>query len=193
MPTVDPTAGPRAVQARLDATTNPRHRKMLETLKAHLAAEADGSLDGLMATLVPDPQYRMWANGADYGPKGYDAVKAYYTQLVAARRGHLEYAIERIVVDDDNVVTEGFINAYQPGPAARAFGFNVDRLDATYLVAYRAILVWPFDDEGRLVGEEGYATFNPDSAVAVAPGELPDAYVRMFDPSEYATVGIGPR
>jgi hypothetical protein len=191
MDVIDPTAGRRAVETRLATTTNPRHRQMLGQLVAHLSAEADGSLDGLMDSLVEEPQYRMWANGADYGPKGYDAVRAYYAQLVAARRGVLEYMIERIVVDDEAVVTEGFINAYQPGPAARDFGFNVKRIDATYRVAYRAILVWPFDTEGRLLGEEGYATFNPDSAVLVAPDDLPEVYVNQFDPSEYATVGIG--
>ena len=190
MVAIDPTAGHRAVEARLGTTTNPRHRKMLQQLAAHLAAEADGSLAGLMNSLVENPQYRMWANGADYGPKGYDAVKAYYAELVSARRGVLEYLIERIVLDDDVMVTEGFINAYQPGPAARNFGFNVERLDATYLVAYRAVVMWPFDADARLLGEEGYATFDPDSARPVAADDLPEVYVRQFDPSEYATVGI---
>jgi len=166
---------------------------MLTTLAAHLAAEADTSLQGLMDTLVDEPNYHMWANGADYGPKGYRAVADYYTQLVAARRGHLEYLIERIVVDDDTIVTEGFINAYQPGAAARQFGFNIERLDATYLVAYRALVLWPFDADARLLGEDGYASFNPDAAVAVDPADLPDSYVNLFDPGEYAAVGLGSR
>jgi len=190
---IDPTTGRRAVEARLATTTNPRHRKMLATLAAHLAAEADTSLQGLMDTLVAEPSYHMWANGADYGPKGHDAVAAYYTKLVEARRGHLEYRIERIVVDDDTIVTEGFIDAYQPGMAARDFGFNVDRLDVTYLVAYRALVLWPFDAEARLLGEDGYASFNPDSAQPVDPADLPESYISLFEPAEYAAVGIGSR
>ncbi len=82
------------------------------------------------------------------------------TALVEARRGHLEYLTDRIVVDDDTIVTEGFINAYQPGRAAQQFGFHVDRLDATYLVAYRALVLWPFDADARLLGEDGYASFD---------------------------------
>jgi hypothetical protein len=191
--TIDPTAGRRAVEARLATTTNPRHRTMLATLAAHLGAEADNSLQGLMDTLVAEPRYHLWANGVDGGPKGYAAVEAYYTALVQARRGHLEYVIDRIVVDDDTIVTEGFINAYQPGPAAKAFGFRVERLDATYLVAYRALILWPFDADARLLGEDGYGCYNPKAAVLVAGDELPEGYVELFDPSEYATVGIGTR
>lgn len=190
MTTIDPTAGRRAVEARLAVTTHPRHRKMLETLAAHLGAEAEGSVDALLATLVPEPQYKLWANGTDNGPKGKDAVRAYYEALVASRRGHLEYAVDRIVLDDDAAVTEGFITAYQPGRVARDFGFRVDRLDATYLVVYRAIIVWPFDADADMVGEDGYATFNPDSAVLVPAEELPEAYVALFEPSEYASAGI---
>jgi len=193
MITIDPTAGRRAVEARLATTADRRHRQMLETLAAHLSAEADGSVDRLMDTLVDEPQYRFWNNGTDSGPKGYGAVKRFYTELVAARRGYLEYIIDRIVLDDDTVVTEGAITAYQPGPAARAFGFTIDRLDATYAVTYRALILWPFDADARLIGEEGYATFDPDSAVMVPSTELPDRYVDLFDPAEYAAVGIGDR
>jgi hypothetical protein len=193
MTSIDPNAGRKAVEARLATTTNERHRTMLQTVADHLAAEAGGTVEGLLATLVPEPQYKMWANGSDHGPKGLAAVKAYYEALVASRRGHLEYALDRIVVDDDAVVTEGYITAYQPGRAAKEFGFKVDQVDATYLVVYRAIIIWPFDADARMIGEEGYATWNAESAVVVPSEELPEAYVELFDPSEYATVGIAAR
>lgn len=190
MTTIDPNAGRKAVEAKLAATTNPRHRSMLQTVADHLGAEADGTVEGLLATLVPEPQYKFWNNGADRGPKGYEAVKAFYEALVAARRGHLEYALDRIVVDDDVVITEGYITAYQPGRVAQNVGYNITELDATYLVVSRALIVWPFDADARMIGEEGYATFNPDSAVAVPSDDLPDAYISLFEPSEYATAGI---
>jgi len=177
---IDQSRSWRAVDERLARTENPRHRRMLQTLGDHLRAEEHQSLEALMATLVPEPQYHLWKNGSDYGPKGADGVRGFYTELVESKRGILEYAIERIVVDDDNVVTEGLIRAYQAGAIARGFGFNVPDVDATYLVPYRAVILWPFDAAGRMLGEDGYSTFDPDGAERVAPEDLPPAYLAQF-------------
>jgi hypothetical protein len=190
MEMIDQSVAWRFVEERLNKTENPRHRSMLEVVIGHLKAEENLDLDGLMASLVDNPVYRTWRDGQDIGPKGYEAVKAYYAALVQARRGILEYRLDRLVLDDDAVVTEGTIRAYQPGRAARTFGFNVDDVDATYLVSYRALIVWPFNEAGQLIGEDGYGNWDPDSAVRVGRQELPDAYIALFDSSEYATVGI---
>lgn len=170
----------RRVEERIDGTTNERHRKMLQVLHAHLIAEADLNLDGLMATLVDEPEYHMWGSGRDTGPKGRDAVARYYTDLVAARRGVLEYDIERIVVDDDTIVTEGFIRAYQHGPVAAEFGYAVPELDAHYIVRYRALVLWPFDDDGRLLGEDGYGGVDQTDFVRVETADLSDEYRSLF-------------
>ncbi len=110
---IDQSLSWHTVGERLARTENPRHRKMLQTLADHLRAEEQQSLELLLATLVPEPHYHLWKNGGDYGPKGAAAVRSFYTDLVESKRGILEYAIERIVVDDDNIVTEGTIRAYQ--------------------------------------------------------------------------------
>jgi len=177
---VDQSLSWRTVHERMARTDNPRHRRMLQTLADHLRAEEHQSLDELMATLVPEPQYHLWKTGADYGPKGAAGVRSFYTELVESKRGILEYAIERIVVDDDNIVTEGTIRAYQAGAIARGFGFNVPDVDATYLVPYRAVILWPFNAAGEMLGEDGYSTFDPDSAERIEPEDLPPAYLAQF-------------
>jgi len=177
---IDQSLAWRTVADRLAQTDNPRHGKMLQTLVDHLRAEEHLSLVELMATLVPEPDYHLWKQGADYGPKGAAAVRSYYSELVESKRGILEYAIERIVVDDDTIVTEGTIRAYQPGAIARGFGFNVPDVDETYLVPYRAVIFWPFDAAGQMLGEDGYSTFDPDGAERVAPEDLPEAYLAQF-------------
>jgi hypothetical protein len=177
---IDQSMAWRTVADRLAQTGNPRHRKMLQTLVDHLRAEEHLSLVELMATLVPEPDYHLWKQGADYGPKGAAAVRSYYSELVESKRGVLEYAIERIVVDDDNVVTEGTIRAYQQGAIARGFGFNVPDIDETYLVPYRAVIFWPFNLAGQMLGEDGYSTFDPDGARRVALEDLPEAYLAQF-------------
>lgn len=174
-------AGAQAIEARLARTTDPRQRGMLEVLCDHIRAEASLDLDGLMATLVDEPAYHLWGSGRDTGPKGRDAVVAYYTGLVTSKRGVLEYDIERIVLDDETIVTEGFIRAFQPGDVARAFGYAVPDESAHYLVRYRALVIWPFDADGtKLLGEDGYAGIDPEDFQSVEFAELPEEYTSQF-------------
>ena len=63
-------------------------------------------------------------------------------------------------------------------------------LDATYLVTYRALILWPFDEAGQLLGEDGYGTWDPSDAELIPGDELPAAYVALFAESERPSVGI---
>ena len=105
-----------------------------------------------------------------------EAVLGYYGDVVAVKRQILEFDVERIVVDHDTVVTEGWIHTINLGTVARARGWDVDDDDASYLVSQRVVIFWPFDDEGRMVGEDGYANFDRTQVRKLAPEELPDAY-----------------
>jgi hypothetical protein len=180
---VDQHLSVRQVEARRDRTEDPRQRAMLDTLAAHLRAEADGDLAGLRATLHEHPEYHLWADGHDYGPKGMDGVMGYYGEVVAVKRQILEFDIERIVVDHDTVVTEGWIHAINLGSVARARGWDVDDDDASYLVSQRVVIFWPFDAEGAMTGEDGYANFDRTAARKLRPDELPEAYTRLFTPA----------
>jgi len=110
------------LEARLARTENPRHRKLLETVITHGKAEAALDVDGLMATLVPDPRYHFWNNGKDRGPKGYDGVRAYYEAFAKGGGAVFESPKERICVDDRMIVHEGvmrnLIPVRWPRPAA---------------------------------------------------------------------------
>jgi len=180
MALIDQHAAAKAVEDRLSRTTDPRQRGMLETVAEHLRAEVVGDVGRLLATLVDDPVYHLWSEGHDVGPRGVDGVLAYYSELVAARRQVLEFAIERIVVDADTVVTEGWIRAINLGAVARARGWHVDDDEASYLVTQRVVIFWPFDREGRMLGEDGYANLDPDAVQRLEDSELPDAYRQLF-------------
>ena len=190
MQRIDPNRGWQAVAERQARTEDPRHRAMLQALLQHMRAEMAMDLDGMLVGLAPEPEYHMWQAGRDSGPKGMAAITEYYRNLLAVRRGVLEYAIDRFVVDDDTIVTEGVIRAYQPGRVAREFGFDVPELDATYLVTYRALILWPFDEAGLLLGEDGYGTWDPSDAELVPGDELPEVYVALFSDAERPSVGI---
>jgi len=180
MEIVDRGLSARRVQERLDRTEDPRERAMLTTVREHLQAEADVDVDRLVSTLSDQPNYHLWNAGRDIGPDDFEGVLAYYRELVAVKRHILEFDIERIVVDAETVVTEGWIRALNLGSVARARGWVVDDDDATYLVTQRVVIFWPFDAEGRMTGEDGYANFDPHDARKLADDELPDAYRELF-------------
>jgi hypothetical protein len=180
MALVDQGLSARILEERLARTESPRHRAMLETVVEHLKAEADISLDRLLATLAPTPEYHLWHNGSDIGPKGRDAIAAFYSQLVAEKRGILEFEITRTVVDDDTVVTEGFIRAIQRGDVATSKGYLVDDEAASYLVTSRVTIFWPFNEAGEMLGEDGYSNYDPTSARKLDESELPEVYKQLF-------------
>jgi hypothetical protein len=179
---IDPDKSWRAVDARLARTTNPRHRALLENLREHLRAETTGDFDALLGTLAADPHYHFWVEGNGFGggPRGLDAVNAHYQHLYEERRNVLEYDIERIVVDDDCIVTEGDFRQIYPGWVLQSRGADVDDPNAAYLVTLRIVLFWPYDADGKLIGEDSYSDgdmFSSDRIRKLDPSEIPAAFL----------------
>ena len=179
MARIDPTKTWRLVEERLAREEDPRRRRLLENVLAHMKAEAAGDIDGLMATLAPDPQYHQWgATPADNGPKGRAAVEQFYKDFVASGATNLEFDVERLVVDDDCIVTEGMMRIAYPGRTLQAMGRDVDDPAAYYLYEARMAVFWPYDTEGRLLAEDAYtATDGFANMRKLAPDELPPALV----------------
>jgi hypothetical protein len=178
---IDQTKGWRAIDARLAKTTDSRHRLLLENLRDHLEAETTGDFERLLGTLAAHPDYHFWIDGNGFGggPKGIAAVTAHYQRLYEERRHVLEYDIDRIVVDDDTIVTEGWFRQIYPGWVLRNRGAEVDDPDAAYLVTVRIVLFWPYDADGKLVGEDSYANgdmFAPERIRKLEPDEIPEAW-----------------
>jgi hypothetical protein len=177
----------RGLEERLARTTDHRHRTMLQTVIDHAKAESRGDVDGLMATLSPDPQYHFWSAGRDWGPKGREGVRAFYEQFVATGAGFFESDKTRIVVDDYTVVTESVMRGIVPGAVARARGCDVPDVDGHYLVTARTAIFWPFDEAGRLVGEDSYGSSDVTDCHRVPEAELPTEYLAMLE-----AVGVEP-
>ena len=178
---LDPSKGWRAVEARLDATTDPRQRAILACLRDHLLAEAKGDFDLLLSTLAPHPDYHFWIDGSGFGagPRGLAGVRAHYVQLFEEGRSVCEYDIERIVVDRDVVVTEGWFDQLFPGHVLRKRGAAIDDPDAVYAHRMRLLLLWPFDANARLVGEDSYANgpmYLAENLRKLPAAEIPPVY-----------------
>jgi hypothetical protein len=177
----DPTRTYTGYDDRIAATTDPRHRRMLEIVRDHAKAEVERSLDGLMATLVAEPEYHFWVQGRDMGPKGDAAVRAYYTDFVLSGGAVLESIIERLIVDDGAVVQDSYIRNLVPIGVARRRGYAIpDGIDHV-MVTYRNCVLWPFDDGDEstclLLGEDSYTPLDLEAWEAVADADLPDYYL----------------
>jgi hypothetical protein len=178
MITFDQSIGWQALEERLAVTESPRQRKLIETVIAHAKAEAEFDLDGLMKTLVAEPEYHFWRDGRDVGPKGYDGVRNYYKDFVASGAAVLTSRKDRIVVDDHSITHEGIISTLGTGKIAKARGYNnIDNENAHYLMRARTNILWSFDEDGLAYGEDSYGSSNPDDVDKIAIEDLPQVYV----------------
>jgi hypothetical protein len=156
---IDPSNTWRKVEERLKTEADPRRRRHLETVLAHMKAEALGDLEGLMATITRRREPSYHAFGTDdpvLSPQGRDAVRAFYQAFVASGAVRLELDVDRLVVDDDCVVTEGVMRMAYPGNVLRLMGHAVDDPEAFYLYETRMAIFWPMDEDGRVIGEDSY-------------------------------------
>ncbi|KUH84837.1 hypothetical protein [Mycobacterium sp. IS-1556] len=182
MAVIDPTRTWEPLEKRLADTTNERHRLVLNAVIEHMKAEAAPDMDRLMATLAPHPDYHFWGAEGDFGPKTTAGVQTYYTDFLATRTNILEFEVQRLVVDDHCLVTEGLLKQIYPGAEAQRIGIPVDDVDADYLVVFRQLLLWPIDENGKILGEDSY---NPGvvSMTKLSREELPQAYLDLVHPS----------
>ena len=175
---IDPNNTWRKVEERLKRETDPRRRRNLETVLAHMKAETTGDLDGLMATITTKREPHYHAYGTDdpiLSPKGRDAVRQFYAAFVASGAVKLELDVDRLVVDDDCIVTEGLMKIAYPGQLLKLLGHEVPNLDASYLFQTRMCIVWPMDEDGLVVGEDTYVEGDGFAGIAereLAPGDV---------------------
>ena len=160
-PDFDPERSWRVLEARLEEERDPQRRLLLERVRDHVRTEIQGDFEGLMETLVDEPQYHFFGMGPDAGPKGRAAVEAFYKQMLASGGNRFEFEMYRVVVDASAVITEGQLRQVMPGSALLASqieavqGAAVDP-DASYLSEMQILTVWPAGPDGRLIGEDIY-------------------------------------
>jgi hypothetical protein len=157
MTLIDPNRTWAKVEERLAAETDPTLRRNLETVLAHMKAEAVGDIDGLLATLSDDVAYHAYGNpDPALNPVGKDGVRTFYENFIASGATKLQFELDRLVVDRRCILTEGVMRMAWPGRTLAARGIAVDDPDAYYLYEARMATLWPFDENGLIVGEDTY-------------------------------------
>ena len=180
----DPHASWAPLRERAAATDNPRHKQLLTEVADHMEAEINGRMEPLMATLTAEPVYHMWRPGADSMVlEGAEAVRGFYGMMFDNGGQQFQVVIDRIVVDDGGVITEGQVRQVYPAAALSAMGVTeVDGQDVAnhefWMSDAQLVTVWPADPDAKLVGEDIY--FGEDAMATLTPiarEEIPDYYV----------------
>ena len=96
MKTVDSRNNWRLIDEMLETETDEWRRHMLLQLKEHVQAECGSDLEALLKTMSSEPRFHIWSANEDTGPKGFEALKQFYSGLIASKSNQFEYAVERL-------------------------------------------------------------------------------------------------
>jgi hypothetical protein len=152
---LDITQTNKAVRELIEVTENPRHRYLLQAYDRHRNLEHAGRVEEIFAPemMVERPVYRF--NMIGQPPmqlEGRDQVEPVY-RLWAETSQSVFYTESETVAVGDHLVVSTMIGYQQMlGSALAAAGVDADE-NAMYLLRGRVAMVWPYDERGRLVGE----------------------------------------
>ena len=144
-----------AVQELIEVTENPRHRYLLQAYDRHRNLEHAGRYQEIFVPemTVEHPVYRFTMLGQPpVTLEGREQVEPMY-RLWAQTNQCIFYNEDETVAVGDWMVTSTMTGYQQThGSALAAAGVDVDE-DAMYLLRGRVAMIWPYDERGRLLGE----------------------------------------
>jgi hypothetical protein len=151
----DITQTNRAVRELIETTENPRHRYLLQAYDRHRNLEMAGRFEEIFAPdmTVENPVYHFNLLGTTTTLTGAEAVKGVYSQWTNSAQCVFYVDDEKIAVSDNMIVSTSTVYQQTPGRVLAAEGAPVDP-DAWYLVKSVEHMIWPYDDQGRLIGED---------------------------------------
>jgi len=178
MPKFDVTKLNVAIDRLLEVTTNLRHRFMLQAYSRHRYLELAGRYEEIFAPdmMVMDPVYHFHQAGVETVARGQDQVKGLYRMWAETNQSIFFVEHEEVAVADHfiaSVVTsyqqvsgkslkQGKFLSHLPSVIAhklleKALGQKEHKANDNDMFLYRTPgmqMVWPYDDRGRLVGED---------------------------------------
>lgn len=151
----DITQTNRAVERLIETTDNPRHLYLLHAYNRHRYLEMAGRYEEIFAPdmTVEKPVYHFNMLGKCLTVEGAEAVKSLYSAWADTAQCIFYADDERLAISDTMIVSTSFIYQQTPGAVLAAEGAPVNP-KATYLVKTAEHMIWPYDDQGRLVGED---------------------------------------
>ncbi len=156
MSRLDITRQNEAVEKVLEHTTNRRHRYLLEAYLRHRYLESAGRWEEILDPdlTVDEPHYRFNVAGREpFTLTGKDQVGMLYGHWTNTNQCVFYVSDEDVAVGDHMVVGRGIGYQQTLGSELAAAGLDVDP-GAMYLKKSQIMMLWPYDDRGRLLGED---------------------------------------
>ena len=183
-----------AVQELIEVTENPRHRYLLQAYDRHRNLEHAGRYEEIFAPemTVEHPVYRFQMTGQPpMQLEGREQVEPLYRHWAETNQSIFYNESETVAVGDWMVVST--MTGYQQtlGSALAAAGVEADG-DSMYLLRGRVAMIWPYDERGRLRGENVWEydesdhdliELEPDEVLTTQQAaELLEPYIKPLPP-----------
>jgi hypothetical protein len=183
-----------AVRKLIEVTEDPRHRYLLEVYDRHRNLEHAGRFEEILAPemTVEHPVYRF--NMLGQPPlklEGREQVEAVYRHWAETNQSIFYNESETVAVGDWMVVSTMVGYQQTLGSALLAAGIEAEE-QAMYLRRGRVAMIWPYDERGRLVGENVWEydeseheliKLDPDEVLSTErAAELLDALIKPLAP-----------
>ena len=171
-----------ALEERAAAEQNPRRKALVTAVRDHMEYEIKGQLEPLMDTLTTHPVYHFWGQAEPSTIEGRDAVRGFYSAMFDTGGQQFEVVIDKVVVSDNHVITEGQVKQVHKGASLAATGIGEVagepvRDDDLFVATAQLVTLWPGDAENKLIGEDIYFGTNAFSAIErVTRDRLPPYY-----------------
>ena len=170
------------LEERAAAEDNPRRKALVTAVRDHMEAEIKGQLDPLMDTLTSEPIYHFWGQAEPSVIEGRDAVRAFYSGMFDVGGQQFEVVVDKVVVSDNHVITEGQVRQVHKGVSLAAMG--IDEVDGQpvedddlFVATAQLVTLWPADEHDKLIGEDIYFGSNSFADVQrITREQLPPYY-----------------
>jgi hypothetical protein len=140
----------------LEVTENPRHRYLLAAYNRHRYLEMAGRYKEIFAPdmTVEHPVYRFSMVGRPpFTLDGRDEVEALYRRYSETDQCIFYAEDETLAVGDTMIVSRAIVYQQARGSALVRLGVDADA-SAMYLTKSNIAMIWPYDERGRMIGED---------------------------------------
>jgi hypothetical protein len=144
-----------AVQRLIERTEDPRHRTILQAYDRHRNLEHAGRFEEIFEPhmMVEHPVYRFNMFGQPtITLEGRDQIEPLYRHWAETNQC-IFYNEDELVAIGDGMVVSTMLGYQQVVGAELAVPGVEAELEAMYLVRGRVTMIWPYDEQCRLVGE----------------------------------------